>query len=72
MTDLRFQNLLDKVTSANIKYQSLLKEAEQEYLRRFGNLPSEVDDDNWIDIFHYNPIYTSVKDITSNADVHKK
>lgn len=52
MTDWEFTQLLKRVIKANDKYKELLKLAEQEYELRFEYNPSDIDDDNWIDIFH--------------------
>jgi hypothetical protein len=49
MTDRKFQELIDRTCSAQRKFFRLLKQAEEEYERRFGVHPSDVDDDQWID-----------------------
>ena len=49
MTDRKFQSLLDRTAAAQRKFQTLLREAEAEYARRYGANPSDVDDDEWID-----------------------
>lgn len=54
MSDSEFVSLLGRVIKANIKYKNLLKLAEDEYEKRFGHNPSDIGDDNWLDIFHYN------------------
>lgn len=52
MNDKKFQKLLDRLSVANEKYFRLLKEAETEFERRFGENPSDVDCDSWIDTYH--------------------
>ena len=52
MTNKNFNKLLNRVASANAKYKKLLDEAENEFIRRYGNHPSDIDFDSWIDIYH--------------------
>lgn len=52
MTDRNFQKLLDRLSAANEKYFDLLGAAETEFERRYGQHPSDVDCDSWIDTFH--------------------
>lgn len=70
MTDIQFQKLLDKLSKAHIKYSELLSAAEQEYVQRFGDHPSNIDDDFWIDTFHSIGGHTTVEKITENAKMH--
>lgn len=49
MTDKQFEKLMNHCAKAWNKYHSLLQECEEEYQRRYGKLPSDVDDDGWID-----------------------
>jgi hypothetical protein len=51
MTDNKFNEVLIKLNKAHSKYLNLLRIAEEEYKRRFGNYPADVDDDFWIDSF---------------------
>jgi len=53
MTDKKLQELMNATIRLKLKYQSKLELLEQEYERRFGYNPSEIDDDNFIDTFHY-------------------
>lgn len=71
MDDTRFQELLDETTEAHKKYLKLLKKAEKEYLKRFGNLPSDVDDDFWIDSFHNSPLGATVSSVKHSAELRK-
>lgn len=52
MSDTQFTALLSRVARAYNKYKPLLDKAESEYERRYGNNPSDVDDDYWIDSLH--------------------
>lgn len=67
MTDKQWQKELNALTSAHSKYLKLLKKAEDEYLRRFGHYPSEVDDDFWIDSFSQSDSGAKVEDIIKHA-----
>lgn len=53
MTDKELQELIDLTIEAKNSYHVVLDALENEYKRRFGYLPSEVEDDNFIDTFHY-------------------
>ena len=52
MTDKKFEALMNQCLDANLKYKSLLDKIETEYERRFNYNPSDIDDDQWIDLFH--------------------
>lgn len=52
MTDEKFQKLIDQTIKQKLRFFALLKKVENEYERRFGYNPSDVDDDNFIDAFH--------------------
>ena len=49
MTDKRFESLMARCADAYNKYRRLFERAEAEYVRRYGQHPSDVDDDYWID-----------------------
>lgn len=49
MTDSEWKRLIVQTVKAHEKAKSLREKAEQEYERRYGQNPSEVDDDWWID-----------------------
>jgi len=53
MTDDKYRFLLEELMTITKTKNELLERAEEEYERRFDNSPSDVDDDNWIDLFHY-------------------
>lgn len=53
MTDGKFKFLLEELMTITKKQRKLMERAEEEYERRFGSNPSEVDDDYWIDTFQY-------------------
>jgi hypothetical protein len=52
MTNKQFQALIDRVQRLRKSYDDALAVAENEYINRYGNHPSDVDDDNWIDSLH--------------------
>lgn len=53
MTDKKWHSIIIKCKAACDEHQRLLKIAEEEYFRRYGHSPSDVDDDWWIDTLHY-------------------
>ncbi len=71
MTNQRFQGLIIRCRRAGDLYKKLLIEAEEEYKRRFGNYPGEVDDDWWIDTLHYCIGNTDLDQIIEHANLHK-
>jgi hypothetical protein len=52
MTDAKFQKSIDKTLALLQKYKAELAIAENEYHRRYGHYPSDIDDDGWIDCLH--------------------
>lgn len=68
MTDKEFQELIKETHEAKESYQSLLYEAEQEYERRWGHNPSDVDDDTWIDSLHMPGDLSTWEEIKEGAD----
>ena len=52
MRDYQLKQLLWRLEKARAKYFQLLHQAEDEYERRYGKNPSDVDDDLWIDSYH--------------------
>ncbi len=71
MTDLGFQQLLDRLSNAHERYANLRDQAEEEYERRFGRNPSDWDDDFWIDTFHVSPGSATVAQVTKHAEFCK-
>lgn len=53
MTDKEFAILMRKTQKAGLKHKKLLSDLEEEYYVRYGQYPSEVDDDFFIDSFDY-------------------
>lgn len=53
MTDKKWLKVIEECSDVYAKYLALLEIAEEEYIRRYGNNPSDVDDDWWIDCMHY-------------------
>ena len=52
MKDGTFQRHLNQLAAAKQRYLRELKLCEDEYERRFGCNPSNVDDDFWLDATH--------------------
>lgn len=52
MTNELFQILIDRTHLLKEDYFDLLKKTEEEYEKRYGNNPSDIDDDSWIDSMH--------------------
>ena len=63
MTDPKFNDAMRKVERAMDKYQKALKVAEDEFIRRYGNHPSDIDCDSWIDTYHVAGGFWSAEDI---------
>lgn len=72
MTDNKFQDLLNELSKANAKYKRLLKEAEDELERRYRAHPSDIDNDQWIDIFHQGCGTMTVKEVDESMKLHMK
>jgi hypothetical protein len=70
MTDNRFQELLNNLSKSHNEYSVLLKKAEKEYERRFGNHPCDVNDDFWIDSFRNSPSSAKVEDVIESAKMY--
>jgi len=68
MTDRQWQLVINKCRKAGDEHLRLLRIAEKEYIRRYGNHPSDVDDDWWIDALHYCTGDTDLKEIKSSAE----
>jgi hypothetical protein len=67
MTDKEFKKLIKDTKAAQKRYLTLLDKAENEYERRFGNNPSDVNDDNWIDTMHYPQEELNFEDMMEKA-----
>ena len=52
MNDSTFTRKLKTLVNVQNRACKLLIECEEEYERRYGSNPSDVDDDRWIDNFH--------------------
>lgn len=70
MTDKQWHKIIIKCKSACDEHLRLLDIAEKEYKRRYGHLPSEVDDDWWIDTLHYGRGSTDLEEIKKAAEMH--
>ena len=51
MTNSQFHRLLLRVIASRKKHKLLLAKAEEEYVSRYGQNPSEAGDDSWLDTF---------------------
>ena len=51
-TDRQLQILIDQTIKQKLKFFALVDKLENEYERRFGFIPSDADDDCFIDTFH--------------------
>jgi len=72
MTDKQWVKIIDKsVKHLKIAF-SLRVTAEEEYVKRYGNHPSEIDDDWWIDTLHYARGTTDLSKIIESAELHKR
>lgn len=72
MKDDQWDKAIKKAQSALREYKRLLHFAEKEYIRRYGNHPSDVDDDWWIDKLHYSGSPTTISEIDKSALMHKQ
>ena len=71
MTDKKLQKLMDETYKLCIQHKNKLEELEKEYERRFGHDPSIVDDDYFIDTFHYGSGGSiTVEKMTESAKLH--
>ena len=71
MTDKKWQEVIDKCRAMGDEHKRLLLIAEDEYQRRYGHKPSDVDDDWWIDSLHYCTGDTDLKGIKKSAEMRK-
>ena len=53
MTDKKWHEIIIKCKASCDEHLRLLKIAEEEYVKRYGNSPSDMNDDWWIDTLHY-------------------
>lgn len=72
MSNQEFENLINQTVIACNKHKDLLEKAEKEYVRRFGNHPSDIDDDYWIDLLNYGNGSVNLAKIIENAKLLKK
>ena len=69
MTDKQFQKAIDEAIVSLIKYHQKLKVAEDEYERRYGSHPSDIDDDEWINALHVVGIPIKVEQIEASVKI---
>lgn len=58
---------MEKCVALLDEYKKALEVIETEYERRFGVNPSDIDDDFWIDTFHYGNVGICFADIIEQA-----
>jgi len=63
MTNNQYNILLSKLAKANEKYKKLLLEAEEEFKCRYGDNPSNLEYDGWIDTYHITTGFISAEEI---------
>ena len=63
-----FDKILLRLASANAKYKTLLDKAESIFEERYGQRPSDVDFDSWIDVYHSGIGYLSSDQIESEIE----
>lgn len=68
MTDKQFQKAINEARDSLIKYHQKLKVAEDEYKRRYGCYPSDIDDDEWIDSLHVVGIPITVEQVEKSVE----
>ena len=72
MKDNDLKELMDITIESLNTYKNTLEVLEEEYKKRFGNYPSDIDDDYFIDTFHYGRSgKISVADMTDKAKGRK-
>lgn len=72
MTDKQFQKILDRLSSARLNYIELLQKAEDEIIRRYGVHPSDIDNDDWIDMYHQGCGHMTVSQLDDTMRFHMK
>lgn len=63
MNNTQYNRLLKKLSKAHDIYKTLLSEAEAEFIRRYGDNPSNLDFDSWIDTYHICGGFLSAEEI---------
>ena len=69
MTDKKWHEVIIKCKAACDEHLRLLKIAEEEYIKRYGIAPSELNDDWWIDTLHYGIGSTDLDLIKKSAEM---
>lgn len=68
LTDKQWFKVIANARKFYEMYKSYLDEAEEEYKRRYGRMPSEVDDDWWIEALHQGHGEISIEIIKEQAE----
>ena len=70
MTDKKWLELMTQCSKLALEHNKILKLCEAEYEARYGNKPSDVDDDYWIDSLHYGQgKKITIQDIVASASI---
>ena len=73
MTDKQFLRAIRKAVIAANEARLAIDVAENEYVRRFGVHPSDIDNDGWIDTVQYgNGLYTNIQQVIDDHNLHLK
>lgn len=72
MTDKEFIKLCKKASELAHEHACLIMILEEEYKTRFGDYPSDVDDDFWIDSMHQGQTNFALADIVQSAKIHQR
>lgn len=72
MTDKEWEHIIERCRKAGDEHKRLLKISEDEYQKRYGQSPSDVDDDWWIDSLHICTGDTDLQKIKNSAELHKE
>lgn len=68
MTDKQFQKILTTLAHVRANYLDLLKLAEDEIVRRYDAHPSDIDNDQWIDMYHQGSGHMTVKQVDESME----
>lgn len=68
MTDKEWEAKMLECHAKLQEHFKLLEEITEEYEQRYGASPSDIDDDYFIDTFHYGTGKVSLKDVKKHAE----
>ena len=70
MTNKSFNKLLMRLANANDRYKKLLGKSEEEFKKRYGVYPSDIDFDSWIDVYHVGNGYLRAEEIEREMETN--